>query len=107
MQLTDIIRKLYTLEGLEYAFDTAHLSHPHQQKGWTFLASTWGWFKCQLVYIKICLLKQSNNVTMVYLFQCEVVFNNDPNATYSCVYVPNIEGTYRVSKPRGFYSLTS
>ncbi|BFZ08117.1 hypothetical protein BsWGS_11156 [Bradybaena similaris] len=27
---------------------------------------------------------------------CEIVFNNDPNATYSCVYVPNIEGTYRV-----------
>ncbi|CAG5133090.1 unnamed protein product, partial [Candidula unifasciata] len=27
---------------------------------------------------------------------CEVVFNNDPNATYSCVYVPNIEGSYRV-----------
>uniref|UniRef100_A0A0B7BJW7 Calponin-homology (CH) domain-containing protein n=1 Tax=Arion vulgaris TaxID=1028688 RepID=A0A0B7BJW7_9EUPU len=27
---------------------------------------------------------------------CEVTFNNDRNVTYSCVYVPNLEGTYRV-----------
>ena len=30
------------------------------------------------------------------MFQCEVVFNNDRNMTYSCVYVPTMEGEYRV-----------
>ncbi|XP_076469743.1 LOW QUALITY PROTEIN: filamin-A-like [Babylonia areolata] len=28
--------------------------------------------------------------------KCEVVFNNDKNQTYSCVYVPTMEGQYRV-----------
>lgn len=32
----------------------------------------------------------------LWLFQCEVVFNNDRNMTYSCVYVPTMEGEYRV-----------
>lgn len=28
--------------------------------------------------------------------QCEVNFNNDRNLTYSCVYVPTVEGEHRV-----------
>lgn len=32
--------------------------------------------------------------------QCEVVFNNDRNLTYSCVYTPTMEGQYRVCTAR-------
>ncbi|KAL8615195.1 hypothetical protein ACOMHN_029211 [Nucella lapillus] len=28
--------------------------------------------------------------------KCEIVFNNDKNKTYSCVYIPTMEGQYRV-----------
>lgn len=30
------------------------------------------------------------------VFQCEMIFNSDRNMTYSCVYVPSMEGEYRV-----------
>jgi len=29
--------------------------------------------------------------------QCEVIFNNDRNLTYNCVYVPTMPGQYRVT----------
>lgn len=31
-----------------------------------------------------------------FILQCECVFNNDRNLTYSCVYVPSMEGEYKV-----------
>jgi len=30
------------------------------------------------------------------LSQCEIIFNNDRNLTYNCVYVPTMPGQYRV-----------
>ena len=33
---------------------------------------------------------------MMLILQCEVIFNNDRNITYNCVYVPTMEGQYQV-----------
>ena len=30
-------------------------------------------------------------------FQCDAVFNKDKKMTYSCVYMPQMEGEFRVS----------
>jgi len=35
-------------------------------------------------------------LVMRLLEQCELIFNNDRNLTYNCVYVPTMPGMYRV-----------
>ena len=33
---------------------------------------------------------------LVFIFQCDSTFNKDKKMTYSCVYIPQMEGDFRV-----------
>ena len=56
-----------------------------------FDSKTYPLFLCEIVSVSLFSLHSS------FYPQCENNFNNDRNMTYSCSYVPTMEGNYKVS----------